>query len=108
MPLAHTYADAYLAPLVTVDRETRAAADVSDLGTLPAAWVARLVVLRAYILTCIESQKAPDDLFGAKLAAYRREFDGVLAQARAAQAAIDSAAGTGGSGSFFTITLERA
>lgn len=108
MPLAHTYADAYLAPLVTVDRETRAAADVADLGTFPAAWVTRLVVLRAYVLTCIESQKAADDLFGAKLTAYRREYDNTLQQAIAAQMAADQAAGVGGTGSVFTLQIERA
>jgi hypothetical protein len=107
MPLINTYADAYLAPLVTVEREARAIADVADLGTLPAIWVQRLVILRAYVITCLESQKSPDDLFAAKLAAYRREFEDALKQARIAQSA--AAGGTSSSGgSFFTVDLERA
>jgi hypothetical protein len=108
MPLINTYADAYLAPLVTVDRETRAAADVADLGTLPLAWVTRLVVLRAYVLTCIESQRAPDDVFTDKLSAYRKEWDATVSLARSAQAAIDATSGTTGGGSPFTIPIERA
>lgn len=107
MPLSHYYADAYLAPLITAEREARAAADVAELGPLPAAWVARLVVARAYVLTCLESQRAPEDVFSAKLGAYRREWDSTLSQARAAQAAAGAAAGTLGAGSFFTIALER-
>ena len=72
--MSYTYADNYLAPLVTPGREDRAVADVSDLGALPAAWVARLVVLRVYVLTCQECQKAPDDTFAAKLSTYRKEY----------------------------------
>ncbi|MBB1161471.1 hypothetical protein [Aquariibacter albus] len=108
MPLTHYYADAYLAPLVTEEREARAAADVAELGTLPAAWVARLVVARAYVLTCLESQRAADDTFSAKLSAYRKEWDSTLAQARAAQAAADAASGGTGSASIYTVALERA
>jgi hypothetical protein len=109
MPLSQTYADAYLAPLVTVEREARAAADVADLGTLPAAWVNRLTVLRAYVLTCLESQRTPDDVFAAKLGAYRKEFDAALTQGRQAQAALDATAGTAsGGGSIFSVNLVRA
>ena len=103
--MSYTYADSYLAPLVTPGREDRAVADVSDLGALPAAWVARLVVLRVYVLTCQECQKAPDDTFSAKLSTYRKEYADTLAQARAAQAA---QASPGGGGSFFSVPLERA
>ena len=108
MPLTNTYFDGYLAPLVTVDRETRAAADVAAYGTLPAAWVTRLVVLRAYMLTCLESQKAPDDLFAAKLSAYRKEYDSSVIQAIQAQAAADALTGTANSSSPFVIPIERA
>lgn len=112
MPLTQTYTDAYLAPLITQDRETRATAEVAELGALPPAWAARLVVLRAYLITCLESQRAADDTFSAKLSAYRKEWDGTLPQARAAQAAADAAGGTAasgsGGGSIFTIPLERA
>lgn len=108
MPLTYTYADGYLAALVTEARETQAASDVAALGTLPAAWVQRLVILRAYLITCMECQKAPDDTFGAKLAAYRKEWEPTLAQARSAQAVIDTAADTSTGYSPFSIPLERA
>lgn len=106
MALTYTYADGYLAPLVTPAREQKAIDDVQLLGTLPEAWVQRLVVLRAYVITCLESQKAPDDLFAAKLITYRKEYSDVLAQARAAQAAAGGSSAAGG-WSFFTVPLER-
>lgn len=110
MPLAYPYSDAYLAPLITQDRETRATDEVAMLGTFPAAWTQRLVILRAYIITCLESQKSPDDTFAAKLSAYRKEYDSAVPAARAAQATADAEAGTlpTGGGSPFSITLERA
>jgi hypothetical protein len=110
MPLTYTYHDKYLAPLVAAEVETRAAADVATLGTFPAEWVERLTVVRSYVLTCMESQKAPDDLFTAKLAIYRKEFDALLPQARAAaQVAADAASGTAPSGgsSWASVELTR-
>ena len=107
MALTYPYADGYLAPLLTDAREDRAEADVAALGTLPAAWVQRLVILRAYIITCLECQKMPDDTFGTKLSAYRKEWEPTLAQARSAQKVIDDAAGTGTSYSPFSVSLER-
>lgn len=103
--LTYTYTDAYLAPLVTQDRETRARAEVAAYGTFPADWTERLVRLRAYVITCLESAKAPDDLFATKLAAYRKEFDQQLPLARAAQDALTSDSGLGMIG---FIPLERA
>ena len=112
MPLINAYLDGYLSPLVTVAREATAIADVAVYGTLPAAWVTRLVILRAYILTCLECQKAPDDTFTAKLAAYRKEFDAMLGLARQAQAAVDAAAASGApqgaSGGYASIEIQRA
>ena len=109
MPLRYPYADAYLAPLVTMAREDQSAADVAMLGTLPAAWVQRLTVLRAYVITCTESMKSADDVFSAKLAAYRKDYAEAIPQARAAQQAADAAAGvpSKGGGSVFTVSLER-
>ena len=106
--MKYAYADAYLARLVTSEREDRATADVAALGALPAAWVARLIPLRVYVLTCLECQQAPDDLFGAKLPAYRREFEATLTGARAAQDLANAAAGTPSAGSAFTVELFRA
>lgn len=110
MALTYTYPDAYLSPLVTQAREDQARADVALLGTLPAAHVARLVVLRAYVITCLESQRTADDTFSAKLATYRKEYDQALTQARQAQAAASQAStGTGSNsmGSFMSIELHR-
>ena len=66
----YTYNDSYVASQVTLGRENRAMAEIAQLGTLPAAWVDRLTILRAYIITCIECQASADDLFAQKLAAY--------------------------------------
>ncbi len=109
MPLTYTYHDKYLAPLVAAEVETRAAADVATLGTFTDEWVERLTVVRSYVLTCMEAQKAPDDLFTAKLAIYRKEFDALLPQARAAQIAAEAAAGTAPSGgsSWASVELTR-
>ena len=102
------YTDGYLAPLVTQDREDRAIADVAALGTLPADWVQRLGILRGYIVTCLECQKAPDDTFGAKLSAYRKEYVEVLTQARSAQARLEAQNNTlKGGASVFTAEIAR-
>lgn len=82
-----TYDDPYLRPLITTDRESRAAADVALLGDLDETWADRLKVLRAYILTCLESSTSAEDSFAAKLAEYRREYKDAVAAARAATAA---------------------
>lgn len=109
MPLKYPYADAALAPRVTQAREDQAVEEVAVLGTFPDEWVKRLVVLRAYIVTCIESQMSTDDIYAAKLASYRKDFNDALPQARAAQAAAEAAAGKQprGGASFFTIDLQR-
>ena len=103
MPIAHTYFDAYLKNHVTEERETRAAAEVAELGTFAAEWVARLVILRAYIITCLECQAQPDDLFAQKLKHYRGEFDSVLSQARTATPDAD-----GNPLPSLSVSLERA
>lgn len=103
--LTYTYSDEYLAPLVSEDRETRAKADVAVLGTFSTDWTERLVRLRAYVLTCQDSQQAPDDLFAAKAKTYQAEFDRLLP---AAQAAADAATSVTGTGLVFSIPLERA
>ena len=104
----HTYNDGYVASYVTADREDRAMIEVAQLGTLPSAWVDRLTILRAYILTCIECSKTPDDTWTAKLSAYRKEYDAALPQARTAQAVIDAQSKTlTGGASIFTCDLQR-
>lgn len=105
MALAYAYTDAYLAPLVTQDREDRAIADVAAYGTFPTDWTERLVRLRAYVLVCLESTKSPEDLFTSKLSAYRKEFDQALPLA---QAAANAASTTPTIASLVSIPLERA
>lgn len=96
------YADAYLKAQVTDDRELRAAADVAAYGTFGASWLEKLTIIRAYIITCLECQAQPDDLFASKLKHYREEWDVTLASAQAA------AETDGGSGlAVFSIPLER-
>lgn len=103
MALTNTYQDAYLKAQVTEDRENRATAEVSTFGTFAADWTSRLVVLRAYMITCLECQAQPDDLFAQKLKHYRQEWDSTLIQAR------NASAETGGKPfSLFSINLERA
>ena len=104
----YTYHDGYVAAHVTIDRENRAMTEVAQLGTLPSAWVDRLTILRAYILTCIECSKTPDDTWTAKLSAYRKEYDTALPLARSAQAVIDAQSNTlTGGASIFTCDLQR-
>jgi hypothetical protein len=109
MALRYPYADPYLAPHVTGAREDAAYAAVTALGTLPAYWVERLTTLQAYLIACAECMKAPDDVFSAKLSAYRKAYDLALPQARAAQKVADDAAGVtpNGGGSLFSIDLQR-
>ncbi len=89
-----TYTDAYLTGYIDQSVEDRARADVDDLGTFPTDWRDKLTVLRAYIITCLDKQAQPEDLFTAKLKSYRAEFDRQLAGARNAQAEVaDTAPG---------------
>lgn len=96
------YPDAYLAKYCTIDRETRAFSEVDLLGTFSAAWRNKLTVLKTYILVCLENQADAEDLFTAKLASYRKEFDSMLAQARGATP--DESGNT----LIFNVPLERA
>ncbi len=104
--MSYEYTDAYLANLVTDERAARAKSDVAAMGTFPTDWTDRLNIQRAYIITCLESQKSADDVFSAKLSAYRKEFEQTLASARIAQQAIDSAT-SNVPYSLFSISLER-
>lgn len=105
MATTYTYPDAYLARFCTEDVETRALADVALLGTFPAAWTERLAIVQAYIIACLENQADAEDLFTAKLKSYRQQFEVLVPQAKAAEAA---AAGTTTGLSLFSIPLERA
>lgn len=85
--MAVTYTDSYLkADALALAREAQATLEVDALGVFQEANRDRLIEIRAYILTCLESTKAPHDLFELKLRLYRGEFDLALSMARAAAA----------------------
>jgi hypothetical protein len=101
--MSYSYNDPYLAPLVTPEREAIAEDDIAALGTFPADWAARLVVLRVYCLICLESSNSSEDAFAVKLANYRKELSQVLIGAKAA-----AANASGSAAVFASIPLERA
>ena len=109
MSTTYEYADAYLAKFCTETLEERAIADVAVMGTFNAHWTERLVVLRTYILACLENQGDAEDLFTAKLKSYRTEMTAAASSAFA-QAAEDEAAANNTANGFglFSIPLERA
>jgi len=109
MSTTYEYTDAYLSKFCTEAIEERAIADVVVMGTFNDFRTERLVVLRTYILACLENQADAEDLFTAKLKSYRAEMQQAGAQAQA-QAAADAAeaAGTQDSFGIFSIPLERA
>jgi hypothetical protein len=101
----YAYPDAYLAKFCTDEREARAIADVALLGTFPAEWAERLTIVQCYILACLENQADTEDLFTAKLKAYRDEMAVLLPQAKAAEAEANDEPS---SITFFSVPLERA
>ena len=83
--MAITYTDEYLASEVTPPREARATADVDAVMTFTEAWRERLIELRTYIITCQECMRGTtEDLFYAKLKAYRDEYESAMITAKAA------------------------
>lgn len=108
MPTTYTYPDAYLAKFCTEARELRAIADVELMEgerTFSADWKQRLTITQCYILSCLENQADPEDLFTAKLKAYREQLQVQLPQAIAAA---DEAANVTGGLALYSIPLERA
>lgn len=106
----YTYPDAYLARFCTQDREDRALAIVQGMAatagvTLAADWLERLTIAHTYILAALENQADPEDLFAAKLKAYRQQFDALLPQAIAAAR---RTAGTTSNLGLLSVPLERA
>lgn len=96
------YTDAFLAPLATFERETRATADVDAMGQFAPYWRDKLIALRVYIIACLENMKNGEgDIYSAKLKEYRREFDATLAAAQAASAGTPIAGGG-------SVVMERA
>ena len=104
MALSLTYTDAYLKNRVTDTIEYRAYADVDNIATFPAEWRNRLVVIRAYIITCLEQSASEGDAYASKLKDYRKEFEFVMNQAKNALAASDTSTNV----NQLTVAIERA
>lgn len=96
--------DAFLSKHCTSEREVRAFEHIDDLGlaSLPAQTRDRLATIKCYMIVCMECCASEGDLFAEKLKHYRREFDDLLAQARASIPAPD-----GSARGVFCIPLER-
>lgn len=101
MALTYEYLDQVLSPLITEAREELAAADVDAIATFPDAWRDRLIVLRVYIITCLDYASANDDPFTLKLGQYRAQYDEALTEARKT---VSSTVTVG----LFSVPLERA
>lgn len=83
MALTYDYRDKYLARLITQDIEDQASDDIDAISSLfSAAWKARLVPLRAYVILCLEAGTNDEDVFATKLEAYRRELKDQLMNAK--------------------------
>ena len=103
--MPYSFTDKYLGSRVDVLIETRAAADVATYGTFEEPWLGRLIVLRSYILVCLDHSAKSDDAFSSKLAQYRLEWKEVMAAAKRAAALAETDASQ--RPSLFSIPLER-
>lgn len=52
------YSDKFLVGLITEEIELRASEDVASFGAFDADWNERMVVVRAYLIACMENVKA--------------------------------------------------
>ena len=82
MPI-YEYHDALLKTDVTPEVESRAIADVAFDGSFSDEWLAKLVVLRAYFIICLDQSTTPDDAFSVKMKYYEKEYKNTLLNARA-------------------------
>ncbi|MCB1892655.1 MAG: hypothetical protein H6880_11330 [Rhodobiaceae bacterium] len=109
MATAYNYPDAYLAKFCTEEREARAVDDVALFAasadvTFSADWAERLTIIQTYILAALENQADADDLFTAKLKAYRDQLAVELPRAvTAARALAETTSNLG----LLSIPLER-
>ncbi len=81
MALQYTYPDEYLAKRITEDRETRAINEASLTGITDTAYLEKLSILKCYIITSLECNSKPDDVFAQKLKIYSKEYDALLSTA---------------------------
>lgn len=84
------YSDKFLVGLITEEIELRASEDVASFGAFDADWNERMVVVRAYLIACMENVKAQDDIFNTKFKLYQKEFDMLMQKARTTNSAASS------------------
>lgn len=80
---AYEYHDDLLKTRVTPEIESRAVADVGLDGNFPDEWLVKLVVLRVYLIICMDKSTNPDDAFAMKMKYYKDEYKNTLLNARA-------------------------
>ena len=79
--LEYDYYDEYLKQNISPHTELRAKSEINYLKLKNEFFISKLVVLKAYIICCLENQTSADDLFAVKLKQYKAEFEAVLALA---------------------------
>ena len=79
--LEYDYYDEYLKQNISPNTELRAKTEINYLKLKNEFFISKLVVLKTYIICCLENQTSADDLFAVKLKQYKAEFEAVLALA---------------------------
>ena len=79
--LEYDYYDEYLKQNISSHTELRAKSEINYLKLKNELFIYKLVVLKAYIICCLENGTSADDLFAVKLKQYKAEFEAVLALA---------------------------
>ena len=75
--LEYSYYDEYLRPNILPHTELRAKLEINYLGLKNEFFKNKLVVLKTYIICCLENQTTADDLFATKLKQYKTEFESI-------------------------------
>ena len=79
--LEYDYYDEYLKQNISPHTELRAKSEINYLKLKNEFFISKLVVLKAYIICCLENQTSADDLFAVKLKQYKTEFESMQALA---------------------------
>ena len=79
--LEYDYYDEYLKQNISPHTELRAKSEINYLKLKNEFFISKLVVLKAYIICCLENGTSADDLFAVKLKQYKAEFEAVQALA---------------------------
>ena len=79
--LEYDYYDEYLKQNISPHTELRAKTEINYLKLKNEFFISKLVVLKTYIICCLENQTSADDLFAVKLKQYKAEFEAVQALA---------------------------